>query len=177
MNVARLQDLERELRHPTVTAKHDFYMGSWYAATAPRFAEPALRVDPKTGKCDIVVPKKPKRHLCSSSACALGTAALMPKFRRLGLKLVIDGSDQDEDSDALTLRCYGHVEYKSGNNSYDAAAAFFDIHRDTSVLLFSPDSSIYDVSMDNITRKMVADHIKRLIAVGEDEFLRLSAKV
>ena len=91
---------------------------------------------------------------CGTTACALGWAATIPAFRRLGLRLrKIPGWDYSN----------GEVVFGKGKDiprDLDAARALFGLNYDEAYLLFAPAE---DGSEANATPKYVARKIEKLV--------------
>lgn len=85
---------------------------------------------------------------CGASACAMGWAATMPVFRKLGLYLNV------KSHDACT---------KAGSNYYiTSAEEIFNIGEDEAEYLFTPHEGIGPGY--NATPKQVAAHIENFVA-------------
>ncbi len=118
-----------------------FCMHSWFSVVA---TEPVLelKVD-KDGTCKHV---EVEEGFCRTSACALGHAALDPKFQKQGLKVV-----WDQYSD-------GEVRYR-GHANCVAAEKFFGITNEQALWLFIPSS----YSREPVKPSDVARRVKQLI--------------
>jgi hypothetical protein len=98
----------------------------------------------------------PDGHKCGTAACALGTLASMPFYRKKGL-FINRSSDIPEFIDKR------RDERHTGMN---AGAEFFQISRDASDYLFDPGH--YPFNEDKITSRVVAERMKRVIRFGGD---------
>ena len=87
---------------------------------------------------------------CHTSACALGSCAMNPWFKRRGLKLVPDGANSE-----ITAK----VAFKDGTENYNAAETFFGITYAEAEWIFYPD----EYTAPNITPAMVKKRVKQLI--------------
>ena len=81
---------------------------------------------------------------CGTQACALGWAATMPTFRRLGLYL---------------NRAFRPV-LKGLRDPWRSAERLFSLDREEAITLFAPD----DLSEDYATPKYVASKLERFVA-------------
>lgn len=103
---------------------------------------------------------------CGTTACALGWAATMPTFRRLGLRLVKNDG------------YYNHgtvVNFRTGSdNPMDAGAEVFGISDDEAAYLFEPGAVLYDEMGEAVTdmyvappksasARLVASHIRAFV--------------
>lgn len=133
----RLKELLYILENHKTLFKENFDIGHWY------------EVSNVTGD-----------KSCGTSACALGSAACWPKFKKAGLKIVTDS--------------YGHrsVTFKGFEDS-KAGAEFFGIHTAEADWLFMPDTygkvkkkdgTFVDLPYKDITALMVAKRVKLLIS-------------
>lgn len=99
---------------------------------------------------------------CGTTACALGWAAVMPEFRRLGLRLV------KGERDVLGCMVMNHhvLNKKTGSEGEDAAIEVFGLTWEQSCFVFNPSYSYFDaMSPDaNATPKQVARHIRKFVA-------------
>lgn len=86
---------------------------------------------------------------CGTTACALGHAGTIPKFRALGLRTA-KVSQYDDDGQVF----FGEG---SGVSGYEAAEQFFGISHLTAWRIFGPDS--YVVEARDVTPEMVAKKI------------------
>lgn len=121
MNRERLQRLKRILN---VEHTFGFSMAAWFCGEQGENFEVVPR-DGTTKWADIE-----PRNFCGTSACALGTAALDPQFRREGLRLSahLDSSGR-VGAVAVTYR---------GRADFDAAEAFFGLSSRDAHELFGP---------------------------------------
>lgn len=99
---------------------------------------------------------------CGTTACALGWAASMPTFRRLGLHLVaIPGVNPNSEWESGAYVVYGNLEAE------EAGAALFGLTFDESVFLFGPDTSLEGLAWQSpgstATAKQVATHIRKFV--------------
>lgn len=85
---------------------------------------------------------------CHTAACALGWAALSPRFRDLKCK-------PNE---------FNPIRYRSGKG-YNAGRLYFDIRLETARRLFSPDR----YRQKRVTKQIVARRVRLLLEVGEAE--------
>lgn len=146
MNVERLRKLQAELRAFRKTKKLEFNMDHWFQG---KLSEP-------TGEFTSFGYKLPE-NICSTAACALGLAAMMPEFEKAGLKLRVYGRDRF---------LAGGVEYDHEGCSYqddEAGAWFFGLTKDEAEALFLP-GSYGRSSNPRITPKQVAKRIDAIIA-------------
>lgn len=67
-------------------------------------------------------------HLCGTTACAAGWAAMIPSFRKAGLRLVYDGTSM------------GAISFERKEDG-DALMQFFDIDYDLMADLFGSDTT------------------------------------
>lgn len=100
---------------------------------------------------------------CGTTACAIGWAAAMPQFQKLGLKLDFDP-------------VYGNSRLEGGvaKGKYNPGTAIFEISDDEWDYLFQPGWNLTDdagtdlplpVAPDaDATPKQVAKHIRRFVA-------------
>lgn len=93
---------------------------------------------------------------CGTTGCALGWAATMPLFRRLGMEL------RKKDGGGGYVALKGAKEYGS-EASHDAAIAVFSISTDESEYLFAPFCSGLPTTA---TPKRVARHIRQFVERG-----------
>jgi len=157
MNVKRLRKLEKHLRklqlkNEAGNAKHVFNMGLWMQQDIVATKAPKLKVT-RNGECKIVA----AQAVCHTSACALGEAAMIPEFRRAGLRLVPDAEDGESVSFTPVFR---------GGSGEEAGAEFFDIETNWANWLFSP--SQYRKSSSDIEPIDVARRIQVLIQEHPD---------
>lgn len=97
-----------------------------------------------------------KGHLCKSAACALGSAALYHPFNKMGLRMREKESDNSQIPGGHPV--YGKYE------SFEAGEFFFGITNQESFFLFDPEEyEKYQEEKDNVTPKMVARRVKKLI--------------
>lgn len=92
---------------------------------------------------------------CGTTACALGWAAVIPGFRRAGLRLAGMG---------VSLHHGGHeyVPMYEGYSGFSAGAKFFGMSLGASDHLFGADS--YPGDPSKTTPKAVAKRIRKLVA-------------
>lgn len=100
---------------------------------------------------------------CGTTACALGWAATMPEFRRLGLRLL-----------RVTENGAGSVTHTSLKDTYksdepfEAASIVFGINTDEAIYLFAPgvdgDRGLKSSPSGGATPKQVAAHIRQFVA-------------
>lgn len=76
--------------------------------------------------------KKPTKLTCATSACAVGSAMLMPEFQKLGLK-----ADLDPNSDTISGKVLMVPVYK-WYRAFKAVEQFFGITDDQALYLFEP---------------------------------------
>lgn len=76
--------------------------------------------------------KPAAKNFCGTSACALGTAALIPKFKREGLR--IDWLELEEDADGNKI--YDANVLYGRHEGEHAGAAFFGLTREEAHALF-----------------------------------------
>lgn len=91
---------------------------------------------------------------CGTTACALGWAAAMPTFRRLGLRL--SWSDG-----------FGKVKGPNGSVDFNAAAEVFGISLQEAVFLFCPRSQLGTYGWSprgDAAPQEVAAHLRRFVA-------------
>ena len=113
-----------------------------------RLAEFLETLKPKRGDT-FDMAKFGHQRECGTVACALGWAALSPKFRGL------EGEWNN----------YGELEITHNAYSFFAAGAeYFGVSDDTSNPLFS--DTEYDIA--TITQKTVARRVRQLLKLGED---------
>ena len=93
---------------------------------------------------------------CMAAACALGTAATIPSFRKLGLRL-----RREAPTDPRDPRGTGEVSFGDNTNTF-AAMAFFRINYLTASELFWPSS--YGTPGSKIQPRQVAAHIRYMVA-------------
>lgn len=105
---------------------------------------------------------------CGTTACALGWAATMPEFRRLGLKL--DRSDRDPASGFIApWMSGGTVKLPTGEVGEEAAAEVFGLTFDEACYLFDPSTDLYYAESaplspdEHATAKRVARHIRQFV--------------
>lgn len=92
---------------------------------------------------------------CGTTACALGWAASMPEFRRLGLRLDYAGPSSMMNG----------VTNTEGDSEYDAAEKVFGVDDRQFEQLFIPgDKDLYSGLEENATAKQVAKNIRRRVA-------------
>lgn len=116
--------------------------------------------DPKGSKFDLeawvtrVNKKKPLS--CGTTACAFGFAALLPKFKKLGLRLEMDEPIEGY-GEAAFYPCYkGYVDFM-------AASKFFGVDRRIAEHLFSPDNYRDDHQQEAAGERAVAMKIYDLL--------------
>ena len=145
VNLSRLKKLKYMLEHHDEIFKKD--------------DTSKVKVDNKmytsVGKFDLSVWFKPN---CVSAACALGSAACYPPFKRMGLKLSGDS--------LVGTGIWFKPEYKEWTD-FEAGAAFFSISLYESDWLFNP--SHYEIEYENaedddsvlklVTPKVVAESV------------------
>jgi hypothetical protein len=95
---------------------------------------------------------------CGTTACALGWAATMPAFRRLGLRLYRD----PEGMDGVCLKAAGDPYNGSPIYAADAAEEIFAVQGNEFDYLFTPSEGEEDA-----TPKQVAKKIRRFVADRE----------
>lgn len=110
---------------------------------------------------------EPMHPGCGTTACALGWAASMPEFRRLGLR-IIPYNAQFNDSYKLI-----GIPLPDGNRleTYAAAQKIFHVDHDQAQFLFRPGAAIYglgdfdrfDAPGSDATPKQVAKHIRQFV--------------
>lgn len=101
---------------------------------------------------------------CGTTACACGHAAMIPEFRKAGLKLEFNEEDYRSVEDLAVdfiFRPPGSVNVYSG---LDAAEMFFKLSDREAEYLFMP--ATYD---ENPTRKVVVKRIRQQIKRMEAE--------
>lgn len=102
---------------------------------------------------------------CGTTACALGWAAAIPSFRRLGLRLT--------DPDPYGWRTVQDI--RSGARHFNAAIDVFCLTMPEAEYLFTPDepnygyfsfdsSGLEDAPGDSATPRQVAKHIRAFVA-------------
>jgi hypothetical protein len=104
------------------TSLRRFDMDSWFRAFVD--ADAKIKVNLSKGTCELA------SHACGTAVCALGTATMIPEFRKAGLKLR-----------ATRVFPQGVPSYRK-LTGYAAGAAFFGIAYDDARELFDP--SLYD---------------------------------
>ena len=113
---------------------------------------------------------------CHTSACALGSCAMNPWFKRRGLKLVPDGANNlvpdganNDVATHLGLHCRSQitakVAFKDGTENYNAAETFFGITYAEAEWIFYPE----EYTASNITPAMVKKRVKQLIRKYSEE--------
>lgn len=153
MNLERLKHLRKILiaagdEGQNLPAGHRFDMSAWLRVSAPETTE---AIDPRAVAEAIIAGGKPVVEIkCKTASCALGTAALDPEFKKLGLE--------------LRARKYGNEMiadlHYDGKEGYTAAAAFFDLPHREAKHLFSPDAYSSPLL---VTPKEVVDRINEVI--------------
>lgn len=91
-----------------------------------------------------------KERDCETVCCAIGLAASMPQFRKMGLKL--------ENGAWFDFPVF------DGEREFSAAARLFECEYETAIWLFAPES--YKGPRGDITPTEVADRIDALIVGG-----------
>jgi hypothetical protein len=148
--------LERALEEHRAAGHRSLSMTVW-----------AQRVDPELD------PELHRHHPCGTAACALGTLALRPEARRLGLTLVATrwwfGPERPlnprvllGDDDFWQVR----VRYR-GLYGYDAAIEFLGISEEDAWYLFAPDSYdradlVADGTPDEVRVGVVLKRVRRV---------------
>jgi hypothetical protein len=92
---------------------------------------------------------------CGTTACALGWAAAMPEFRRLGLRLI--AYDPEHPEGGGTVR-----DIETGAEDQDAAVRVFGLDSLGACELFLPGPG-GDFPKADATPKQVAKHIRRFV--------------
>lgn len=151
MQVERLKKLRARLARLRPSKHRQFSMNYWFKAALDEEAKPKFKVL-ADGTCKVVgFETKP---VCGSAACALGHAALMPEFRKLGLKLVYENN---VDGEVL-----GTVKYRGQEDQY-AGAAFFGLTLQEAHMLFMLDA--YDTEdVETIKPSQVVVMIDRVLS-------------
>lgn len=113
-----------------------------------------------------------KEGFCGTSACALGSAALLSDFQVEGLKSFKDLVVFDPDN-----KCneYSDVWEYSCLTGIDAGSAFFGITREQAGWLFYPSSYMYSgtgYGVEKVTPEMVAARVGAIIRGEGDECYR-----
>lgn len=97
---------------------------------------------------------------CGTTACALGWAAAMPSFRRLGLRIENDPSHPVQPAPVITYKG------SRGSNIW-IACEVFGVEYDQAMYLFTP-GQVYELLPRSpgvhATPKQVAKHIRRFVA-------------
>lgn len=126
--IERLRHLVKVLKAVKPRGKQNhrlFDMKFWFRAEVVQTGD--LEVDAKSGDCKLDT-------ICQTSACALGHAALDPKFQKLGLGITMDfevNSPRDRR---------GSVTYRNYGSAIDVGGAFFGIDEYEARELFMPDA-------------------------------------
>jgi hypothetical protein len=116
-----------------------------------------------------------KVHACKTTACALGYAALDPRFQAMGLKLVDNrsvGHPRQDSSVFRTVEEYNAALKEHGptlitmvvfedQNGFEAGALLFDISDPAACYLFDPD--YYEGNGHDITPEQVIERVRVVI--------------
>jgi len=147
-----------------------------------RVAESAAKLDMSTWASDTNTITEEGEHICGTSCCAFGYAALDPVFQKQGLKLLMQtnynewsGVDTAERLSELMQEGHSRAEVFFGNDkSFVAADAFFGLTDsqfgnfkgwNAADYLFA--SSAYGKYTREITPADVIAHIDEVLALGE----------
>jgi hypothetical protein len=98
---------------------------------------------------------------CRYTACALGTAALDPGFRRAGLRLVTGPATGMRSAEV----------YFKGEEGYRAAQKLFDIGGDAATVLFSPLTYRHVDKRDGRAAFEVINRLQILLNLGEESLV------
>jgi hypothetical protein len=102
---------------------------------------------------------------CGTTACALGWAAVMPEFRRLGLRLV-EGEWAGAGPYRWVVRDHHVVNKKTGSEGAAAGEEIFSLNWEEAVFVFNPNNWYDDEKSPDTdaTPKQVAKHIRKFVA-------------
>jgi hypothetical protein len=168
--------------------KENFYLGTWFdgdGGITEEFSKAGIEIDKAITDKQILE--------CNTTACALGWAASIPAFQRLGLKLEFDRHD-DVASVSLYDKTTGE---RITDDSFEAARVFFGLRVDEEdtfedanepTYLFSPESYYSELEArgvdtnqtyreidTHITTKDVINHIKKVLT--DNGYKSLIAKI
>jgi hypothetical protein len=145
VNRERLKELIKVLKAVKPNTKHrKFDMSNWFVT---KVTPPEMKFK-SNGDCVMT------EGFCQTSACALGHAALHPKFQKQGLHVNFSPPDmQGGELEADSTVVFGE------HCNVDAGAAFFGIERSEACTLFDP----VEYEVDDIKPKHVIKRIEELL--------------